>query len=181
MKASWYLIYDQGDGHILDGSGLPDILEYFTYFKELLESPERSGNYSFDQQRYTTAAKECLQLYLCNHHKFSKGTTEHDLALYRNIGIAPPCSCNGHSHETQGDYCPKGSFKHKSCLLLSYRWALDLLPFFLEKSAISLELAELLHGCTFTTMSSLFPQRKKLAKKAIVRYLLWVDSVQSDL
>jgi hypothetical protein len=57
---------------------------------------------------------------------------------------------------------------------LSYRCALDVLPFLLEKSAISLELAEVLRGCTFTTMGQRFPRRIRLAKDAITRYLLRV-------
>lgn len=42
----------------------------------------------------------------------------------------------------------------------SYRWALDLLPFFLEKSAISLEVADVLRSRTFTMMGEKIPRRR---------------------
>ena len=98
MVASLCLIRQQGQEHILNDMGfsgviapgtgeLPGTPEFFTYFIELLENPERSGTHAFDQHRYVTAAKECLQLCLCSHHKFSKGATERvcrDKALLRN-------------------------------------------------------------------------------------------------
>ena len=52
----------------------------------------------------------------------------------------------------------------------------DLLPFFLEESGTSLEFAESLHGCTFTTMTRKFPRRRRLANKAIAKYTLRVKS-----
>ena len=72
---------------------------------------------------------------------------------------------------------PEKSPEHKYYRSLSYQWALDLLPFLLENSAISLELAEVLRRCTFTMMSWQFPRRRRLAKEAISRYLLRVESV----
>jgi len=70
---------------------------------------------------------------------------------------------------------PENSPHHEYCRSLSYRWALDLLPFLLDKSAISLELAEVLRRRTFTTMAQQFPRRKRLAKEAIAKYLLRVE------
>jgi hypothetical protein len=46
---------------------------------------------------------------------------------------------------------------------------------------ISLELANVLHCCTFTTMGQKFPQRMRLAKEAISRYLLRVESASVNL
>jgi hypothetical protein len=98
--ASSYLVCLQ-EGYILQDIGFPRIERYsphsyswisgtrqfFVYFTELLENPEQSGTHTFDQWRFATAAKECLQLCLCNHHSFSKGAREsahHDNALRRN-------------------------------------------------------------------------------------------------
>jgi len=75
---------------------------------------------------------------------------------------------------------PENSPQHECYQSVSYRWALDLLPFFLENSAISLELAEVLHRCTFTTMAQQFLWRKRLAKEAIAKYLLWVESAAGN-
>ena len=58
---------------------------------------------------------------------------------------------------------------------LSYQWKLDLLPIFLEKSAITSELADVLRTCTFTTMAQRFPRRMRLAREAIAAYLLRVE------
>jgi len=58
---------------------------------------------------------------------------------------------------------------------LLYWWALGL-PSFLKKSATSLELAEVLHRCIFTTMGLKFPRRMRLAKEAVLEYLLRIDS-----
>jgi len=76
----------------------------------------------------------------------------------------------------QQDSFPEKSPEHEYYRSLSYQWALDLLPFFLENSAISLELAGVLCSCTFTTMSWQFPRRRRLAKEAISRYLLRAES-----
>jgi len=83
-----YLGLQQWEGHILADMGFTEIQriysnniflntpEFSTFFAEFLEDPERSNMHVFDQQRYTTASKESLQLCLCNHHNFSKGTME---------------------------------------------------------------------------------------------------------
>jgi hypothetical protein len=87
MEAHLYMIRHWGDGHIIEDSGFPGDWDYAEYFVELLESPERSGTHIFDQKRYATAAKECLQLYLCSHRDFSKGATEfacRDMAICRS-------------------------------------------------------------------------------------------------
>lgn len=216
--ASSYLARQRGEGHILDDAGFSEITgmysnapktragtsTFFTYFKELLESPERSGTLVFDEQRYATAAKECLQLGLCDHHNFSREATEstrRDKALRRNKPSAWLTRLGVHSKiwkarhrlevlqrrsvearisiDLQTSF-PQKSPEHEYCRSLSYRWSLDLLPFFLEKSAISLELADVLRGCTFTTMGWKFPRRMRLAKDAITRYLLRVGAVVGD-
>ena len=97
MVAYLNLVRRRGEGYLLDdirfhritevggwSNGTPEFLAYLT---ELLGNPERSGTRFFDQQRYTTAAKECLQLCLCSHHNFSKGvlkSSHHDRELRRN-------------------------------------------------------------------------------------------------
>jgi hypothetical protein len=181
--------------------------ESFSHLRELLENPERSGTHIFDQQRYAMAAKECLQLYLCSRRNFFnlKGATRfscHDKAMRRSkpwewvarLGVhsriwkarhyfkvlkksleGKPVNC-----QHQFIFFPKDFPKHQYLQLLSYRWALDLLPLLLEKSAVSLELADVLHGCTFTMMAWEFPQRMLLAKMAIARYLLWVESAAGE-
>ena len=75
---------------------------------------------------------------------------------------------------------PPNSPQHEYFRSLSYRWALDLLPFFLENSAISSDLAEVLRRRTFTTMAQKFPRRSRLAKEAITKYLLRVESVAGN-
>ena len=95
LVASLYLLQQEGDGDILDDIGFSgiysgfqgphDTREFFAYFVELLENPERSGSHAFNQHRYATAAKECLQLCSCSHHKFSKGPTDSESALHDKI------------------------------------------------------------------------------------------------
>jgi len=210
MVACFYLFHQQGEGHILDDMGFSGIdstigarigtRQFLTYFIELLENPERSGTHAFNQQRYTTAAKECLQLCLCSHRKFSKGATEsagRDKVLLRNkpwawktrLGIHTRIRKSmrylavqwwrslkaGRRHIYQNASFPENSSEHEYYRSLAYQWALDLLPLLLEKSSISLELADVLHCCRFTTMAWEFPQRMKLAKEAIANYLLRLD------
>jgi hypothetical protein len=214
IVASSYLIRQWGEGHILDDTGLfgtnglisqtqyaylPGTSGFFSYLTELLESPKRSGTHIFDQQQYATATKECLQLYLCNHHNFSKAATEfscHDKAMQRSkpwewvtkLGIHSRIRKGRHHfkvlqrrsikawHIVYQDHFPENSPKHQHYQFLSYRWALDLLPFLLEKSAVSSELADVLQHCTFAMMAWEFPWRMRLAKEAIGKYLLQVES-----
>ena len=210
MVASLYLVRQRGEGYILDDIGLSGIignhayiggtLEFLTYLTQLLENPEHSGTHIFDQQRYTAAAKECLQLCLCSHHKFSDGFmgfVHRDMALRRSKPSAWIARMGVCSRIRKGrHYCkvqlkasryifqyppfPKNSPEHEYYRSLSYRWALDLLPFLLENAAISLELAEVLRRRTFTTMAQQFPRGKRLAKKAITKYLLRVESAAGD-
>jgi len=200
MEVHLYMIRHWGDGHIIEDSGFPHYSDYAVYFVELLESPERSGTYIFDQKRYATAAKECLQMYLCSHRNFSKGAAEfacRDKALRRSkpwdwvarLGVHSRIRKGRHhfrilrrqSTKAQIDFYRKNSFpenspQHQLYRSLSYQWALDLLPFLLEKSAVSLELANVLRGCTFVMMAWEFPRSMRLAKGAIGKYLLRVDS-----
>jgi hypothetical protein len=219
ILASSYLIRWQGEGHILDDTGLLGAFaidfnvkeisflygakEFFSYLTGFLKNPEHSGTCFFDQKCYATAAQECLQLYLCSHHNFSKGSTEfshHDKALCRTkpwewvarLGVHSRIWKARHHFKvqqhnsvkaqtiTQDNFYPENSPEHQKLRSLLYRWALDLLPFFLERSAISLELANLLHSCTFTTMAWKFPRRRRLAKEAIVKYLLQVGSAAGE-
>jgi hypothetical protein len=209
IVASSYLIWQQGEGHILDNTGLfgayritsnlkdidfaPGTKEFFSYLTGFLKNSEQSGTCFFDQKHYATAAKECLQLYLCSHRNFSKGSTEfsyHDKALCRNkpwewvarLGVHSRMWKARHHFKVQQHKTlkhssfPENSPEHQCYRSLSYRWALDLLPFFLERSVISLELANVLRSCTFTTMAWKFARRRRLAKEAIVKYLLRVES-----
>ena len=220
IVASSYLIRKRGEGVILDETGLsgangirsqdkyiyllPGTREFFSYLAGFLENPDRSGNYIFDQQRYATATKECLQLYLCSRRNFSKGATEftlHDQTLRRSKPLAWLARLGVHSRiwkarnrfkaqqlqsiKAQGilsqhDSFPENSPQHQYYRFLSYQWALDLLPFILERSAISLELANVLRSCTFAMMAWKFPRRRRLAIKAISKYLLRVESAAGD-
>ena len=215
MVAYLYLIRQQEEGHILDDMGFSGIVstndeltgttEFIAYLIRLLENPNRSGIYSFDEQTYTTAAKECLELCLCSHHKFSmeaKESAYRDKALLRNKPWAWKTRLGDHSRirktirhlasqrwksvVTQSDiskdaFFPRSSLEHVEYYRsLSYQWRLDLLPIFLEKSVISLELANLLRSRTFTTMAQRFPRRVKLAREAIRTYLSRVDSAVGD-
>ena len=217
--ASSYLVC-QKEGHILQDIGFPRVeiysphsyswirgtRQFFVYFTELLENPKRSGTHTFDQRRFATAAKECLQLCLCNHHSFSKGARKfvpHDNAVRRNhpwawiqrLGVQSRIrkgrqNLKVQQHKSlfkddivvdQHSSFPENSLKEEYCRSLIYKWLLDMLPFLLEKSGISLELAKVLCGCTFTTMAQKFPQKRRLAKDAIKMYLLRVEGAVDDL
>ena len=204
MKVHLYMIRHWGDEHIIEDSGIPRDWDYANYFVELLESPERSGTHIFDQKRYATAAKECLQLYLCGHRNFSKGATEfarRDMAICRSKPWAWVARLGVHSRIRKGrrhfkalrrqsikasrkvywDYSfPETFHEHQYYRFLSYRWALDLLPFLLGQSPVSLELADMLRGYTLAMMAWRFPRSMKLAKEAIGKYLLRVDSAVDD-
>jgi hypothetical protein len=214
MTASLYLGRQRGEGYIFDDTGFSglyyshanggrgyhrDTPGFLTYFAGFLENPERSEAHTFDQQRYTTASKECLQLCLCNHQGFSKGAAEYvhrDKAVRRSkpsiwlrrLGVHSRIMKAGHQLKVrqlkslkakfiidQHASLPHDSAEHDFCRSLSYRWSLDLLPFFLERSAISLELVDVLDRCTFTTMAQKFPRRVRLAKEAIAKYILRVE------
>jgi hypothetical protein len=210
MVATFYLVRQQGNGHILDDIGFSGILlfnaekpgtrEFLIYLALLLHNPERSGAGFFDQQRYMIAAKECLELYLCSHHKFSKGTTEfthHDQELRRNkpfmwkaqlgvksrihkvrhhIKLLKYKSLKTRIFSHQGSFFSKKSPDHEYYRSLTYQWALDLLPVLLGESVISCDLANMLHRRTFTTMAQRFPKRSRWANEAIMKYLLRVES-----
>ena len=210
MVASLYLVRQPGERHILYDTGFSAILlshmgtaseALLNYFIELLQNPERSGTHTFDQRRYATASKECLQLCLCSYQKFSKGTTElayHDKILLRNKPWAWKVRLGINSRipkamrrltirqwksitltdifQDDRDSFTQNSLEHEYYRSLSYQWRLDILPIFLEKSVISLELAHLLRSRTFTTMAQRFPRRVKLAREAIRIYLSRVDS-----
>ena len=209
LVASLFFLRQEGNGDILDDMGFSGVLsnlygldgipEFFIYFNELSENPERSVTHAFDQHRYATAAKECLQLCLCSHHKFSKGVTEsasRNKVLLRNKPWAWKTRLDIHSRirtamhhvtirqwkslKARTDIEQYASFlqsssEHEYYRFLAYQWGLDLLPIFLEKSAISLELADVLRTRTFTTMAQRFPRRMRLARKAIAAYLLRVE------
>lgn len=72
------------------------------------------------------------------------------------------------------------NLKNEYYQFLVYKWGLDLLLFFLERSAVSLEMANVLRGCTFTTMMLIFPRKIKVAKRLMRRYILRVESEMSD-
>jgi len=213
IVASLYLGHQRGEGYIFDETELSGLLssrpqgrmctagipEFLTYFAELLKNPERSKTPFFDSQSYATASKECLQLCLSNHRRFSKRMLEsghRDKALrqskpflwIRRLGVHTVIrKCRRQLNVRQwkvlklritiDQYASLAidSPEYEYSRSLSYRWALDLLPFLLERSAISLELAGVLHRCTFTRMAQKFPRRTRLAKEAITRYLLLVQ------
>ena len=205
LVASLYLFRQQGEGHLLDDVGFSGISqpngqeggtgEFLAHFTELLENPERSGAYAFDQHKYATAANECLQLYLCNHRTFSKGApylAYHDRVLLKKKPWKWKVRQGTHSRilkarwesfkriKTQDTiyqrpYFPLSSSEQEHYRSLAYEWALDLLPIFLDKSAISLELADVLRTCTLRRAQQ-FQQKMRLAKKAITTYLLRVNS-----
>ena len=197
------LINHLGDRHIINDSEFPRSSEYAAYLMVFLESPERSGTHFFDEQRYAAAAKGCLQLCLCSRHNFSKGVTKfacRDKAMRRSkpwewvarLGLHSRIRKGRHRLKVRKHKLLKGTFivqfsafppnspDHQYYRSLSYRWTLDLLPFLLERSAISLELTNVLHSCTFTTMAWKFPRRMRLAKESIAKYLLRVESAASE-
>jgi len=172
---------------------------FCAYFAELLENPHRSGTHILDQQRYATAAKECVELCLCSPRNFSKGAIEIacDKGLRRNkpwvwivrLGVHSRIrkarqhlvrQQNIRTDVYQYASLPEDSPNHEYYRVMAYKWALYLLPFLLEKSGISLELAEVLRSRTFATMAQRFARRKRLAKEAITKYLLWVESAVGD-
>ena len=196
----WFLL-----GGVYISHDATSTLKFLNYLEELLENSGRSKTHVFDQHRYSIASKECLQICLCNHHHFSNravGFTHRDNALRRSkpwlwrrrLGIHSRIEKCRHRFKVQrrkllkptiiqiDKYAsfPDNSPEHEYCRSLSYRLALDLLPFLLERSAISLKLAEVLRRCTFTTMGQKFPRRMRLAKDARTRYLLRVESGVSD-
>ena len=221
LIGSLYLLHQKGHGDIFDEIGFSAVLsshkricgtlEFFIYFIQLLGNPERSGSHAFDQHRYATAAKECLQLFLCNHRKFSKGATTElarrakvllrkkpwawkarlgnvhnriqkairhlTLQLWKSFSFRVKEHLIYHYASS-----PRTSPEHECYRLLSYRWALDLLPVLLERSGISSELVDVLHRrATFTTMAQEFPRRTMLAKEAIAKYLVRAESVVKEL
>ena len=180
-------------------TGLCEIgtLEFLPYLSELLENAERSGTSFFDQKKYTIASKECLELCLCSHCNFSKEapkSSQGDRALRRSKPWAWIARLGVHSKIWKARHYVKiqqrrflttqkihqnasfiGNAPEDEYRSLAYQWALDLLPFLLERSTISLELADVLCNCTFTTMAQKFPRRMRLAKAAIKGYILRVE------
>jgi hypothetical protein len=176
-----------------------DTLEFLAYFAELLEDPERSKTHFFDSRSYATASKECLRLCLSNHRRFSKGMLESDhrdkalrrskpFVWIRRLGVhARIRKCRRQLNVRQwkllklritiDQYASLviDSPEYEYYRSLSYRWALNLLPFLLERSSISLELAGVLRRCTFARMAQKLPRKTRLAKEAIMRYLLLVQ------
>ena len=173
---------------------------FCAYFADFLENPGRSGTYVFDQQRYATASKECLKLCLCSPRNFSKGAAEFvcdngprrskpwawmaRLGVHSRIRKARQHVVRQQKLRTVVDQYAsllENSPEHEYYRSLAYRLALDLLPSFLEKSDISLELMEMLRSRgTFTTMAQRFPRRRRLAEEAITKYLLRVESALGD-
>jgi hypothetical protein len=179
----------------------PGNLEFPTYFMEFLENPKQSGTHVFDQQCYAIATKECLQLCLCSYHHFSRRVIESafgDKMLHKHkpwawrgrLGVHSRIRKSRHwlrvkQHKKIKTRCNNSEFlsfskedlKNVYYLSLVYKWALDLLPLLLERSTISLELAKMLDSCTFTMMALDFAWRLRVAKDAMRRYILQVESV----
>jgi hypothetical protein len=207
ISAFLYLVRQQ-QGPILDDIGFSGIWqrtspgfyiqrgmdEFCDYFAELLENPDRSGTHVFDQERYATAAKECVELCLCSPRNFSKVAIEVScdkglrrskpwvwivrLGIHSRIRKARQHLARQQKMRTVVDQyasLPENSPKHEYYRSMVYKWALYLLPFLLEKSGISLELAEVLRGCTFATVAHSFPRKRRLAKEAITKYLLRIE------
>jgi hypothetical protein len=213
IAASLFFVREQ-QGHILGDVGFSGVWrttshnytsqmgteEFCAYLAELLENPGRSRTYVFDQKRYATAAKECLELCLCSRRNFSKGATEsafRDNGLRRSKPWAWITRLGVHGRIRKARQhlvrqqklrtvidqfasLSENSPEHEYYRCLAYGWALDLLPFLLEKSDFSLELADVLRSRTFTTMAEEFPRRRRLAKEAIRKYLVRVESAVGD-
>jgi len=181
----------------------PGKAEFLTYFKEFLQNPERSGNHVFDQQRYATAVKECLRLCLCSHHHFPKRVIESvrgDRILCRNKPWEwrRRLGAHGRIRKSRHQFMVRERRKFKAThqLFFSYpsrptiqtlvedeysrsfvyEWALDLLPLLLGRSAVSSEMADVLRNCIFATMGLEFPRKTRVAKDAMRRYILRVES-----
>jgi hypothetical protein len=139
-----------------------------------------------------------MQLCLSNHRRFLKGMLEPDhrdkpFAWIRRLGLHTRIrKCRRQLNVrkckvlklriTIDQYASLAidSPEYAYYRSLSYRWALNLLPFLLERSSISLELAGVLRRCTFARMAQKLPRKTRLAKEAIMRYLLLVQPGVDD-
>ena len=162
MVALLYLVRQQGEGHILDDMGLSGIYAsnspvigaeaFFTYFIDLLRNTARSGTHTFDEQRCATAAKECLELWLCSHRNFSMEAKEsacRDKELLRNkpwawktrLGVHRGIQRTMHHLTVQRRklfklgrkgtlqfLSPRSPSEHDDYRFLAYQWGLDILP-----------------------------------------------------
>ena len=158
-------------------------IKYLKYLYDLLEEPERSGDYTLNGQMFASAVRECLDLYLCNRsflqkqrsrfNRWRDGMRRTTPWLWRvRFGtrnrnhpwrkIRAFNTCHG-----SRPLAPPGMEGFRIAL---YEWALMVFPFFLERSTVSLELAEYLSRSTFSIVSVRFPYLTRLAKVAILKY-----------
>lgn len=172
--------------HSITSTIEPRGIEYLEYLCDLLEKPERSGAYTLDGQMFASAVRDCLDFYLCNRRLLQKRRSRCDRWHYRMRRTTPWLhrvrfgTLNVYHQKRPGRktrvFNPSRGSRRvafpgvEGYQLASYEWALMVLPFFLENSVVSLELADYLSHSTFSIVSVRFPHLTRLAKVAISTY-----------
>jgi len=142
---------------------------------------------------FANAVRDCLELYLCNGQlKFWKRQSQFDRWYAGQMRRATPWIW-GVRFGTRSIYHPKRPGKNAKSFstcrvslpvafsgvegyqLALYKWALIVLPSFLESSELSLELADYLGHSTFWMVSVRFQYLTRLAKVAISKYSMRVS------
>ena len=189
---------DMGFAGLLETHSITSIIEprgiqYLEYLYDLLENPKRSGAYALNSQMFANAVRECLELYLCNRRlKFQKRRSQCNRWYAQRRREAPwiwkvrsgtrsiyhpkRLGQKAKSFNTcRGSERPVAFSGVEGYQLALYEWALIVLPFLLESSELSLELADYLNRSTFLMVSVRFPYLTRLAKVAISKYLMRVN------
>ncbi|KIM37526.1 hypothetical protein M413DRAFT_257021 [Hebeloma cylindrosporum] len=181
--------------HSITSTIEPRGIEYLKYLYNLLEEPKRSGIYALNAQTFAGAVMECLSLYLCNRAFFQKRRSRFEPWRARRRRTSPwlwrmrfgPCNIYHRNHPKAGTFDrrrgsrPVASPGLEDYQVALYEWALIVLPFFLENSAVSPDLAEHLSRSTFSINSVRFPYLTRRARLAISTYLLRVKVSQGEL
>jgi len=174
----------------------PRGIKYLEYLYDLLEDPKRSGDCALNGQMFANAVGECLELYLCNRHLLQKQRSQFDRRhatmrrttpwLWRvRFGTRNAYHRNHPRRKTRAAFnicrrsralAPPGIEAFQIAL---YEWALIVFPFFLERSTVSLKLADHLSRSTFSIVSARFPYLTRLAKVAILKYSIRAKALVS--
>jgi hypothetical protein len=172
--------------HSITSTIEPRGIEYLEYLFDLLEKPERSGAYALSGQMFASAVRDCLDLYLCNRRLLQKRRSRCDrwhAGMRRMIpwlwrvrfGIPNVYHRKRLGRKSRVFNICRGSHRVsfpgvEGYQLALYEWALIVLPFFLENSLVSRELADHSSRSTFSMVSVRFPHLTRLAKVAILTY-----------
>jgi hypothetical protein len=178
--------------HSITSTIEPRGIQYLEYLYDLLEKPERSGSYALNSQMFANAVRHCLELYLCNRRlEFQKRRSQCDRWYAgrrretpwiwrvrfgtRSIYHPKRPGQKAKSFNTCRGSRPVAFSGVEGYQLALYEWALIVLPFFLESSELSPELADYLDRSTFLMVSVRFPYLTRLAKVAISKYSMRVS------